>query len=252
MRWIKHLSNSQDDEILAELITEFGAEGYGVWWIILEKIAAQIEQNPSTKVRYSARKWASFCEVSVQRFRKVVHLLEKKMPTFAIVDDGRYIELDCPNILKYCDNWTLRKLKKPEKDIELLCSNSVVGVGNSSREVEVEVEVEVDKERKKKKEKRKPHKYSSDFLLFWKAYPRKTNIAPAEKAFKKINPDKVFLNEILLKIEEAKKSDDWQKEKGQYIPYPATWLNARGWEDEIPVKKSWQEEFLEKHEKENS
>jgi len=230
MRWIKHLSNSQDDEILSELITEFGAEGYGIWWIILEKIAAQIEQNPSTKVRYSAKKWANFCEVSVQKFRKVVCLLEKKMPFFAISDDGKYIQVDCPNILKYCDNWTLRRLKKPTENTKSLCSNSVVNRGNPSHEVEVEVEVEVES---KKKVKRKKHKYSSNFLCFWNAYPKKKNIASAEKAFLKLKPDKDFLNEILLKLEQAKKSYDWQKDGGQYIPHPATWFNARGWEDEI-------------------
>ena len=37
---------------------------------------------------------------------------------------------------------------------------------------------------------------------------------------------------MLAIIERAKKSDDWLKESGKYIPYPATWLNARGWEDE--------------------
>ena len=83
------------------------------------------------------------------------------------------------------------------------------------------------------RKKEKPKIYSSNFLIFWNAYPRKKNKGSAERAFKKINPDKSFLNEILSKLEEAKKSHDWQKDGGQFIPYPATWLNARGWEDEI-------------------
>ena len=33
-------------------------------------------------------------------------------------------------------------------------------------------------------------------------------------------------------LETAKKSSDWTKDNGQYIPYPATWLRAKGWEDE--------------------
>jgi len=37
---------------------------------------------------------------------------------------------------------------------------------------------------------------------------------------------------MIAKIEQAKKSEDWIKEKGKYIPYPATWLEAKGWEDE--------------------
>ena len=103
-----------------------------------------------------------------------------------------------------------------------------------------------------KNEKKNPKTYDANFLIFWNAYPKKKNKVPAEKAFLKLNPDEDFLNEVLLKIEEAKKTDDWQKKGGQFIPHPATWLNARGWEDELPIKKDWQEEFLEKYEKENS
>jgi len=40
---------------------------------------------------------------------------------------------------------------------------------------------------------------------------------------------------IIQSLEQAKTSVDWTKEKGKYIPYPATWLNAKGWEDEIEL-----------------
>jgi len=48
---------------------------------------------------------------------------------------------------------------------------------------------------------------------------------------------------MLDAIEYTKKTEEWQKEKGQYIPYPASWLNARGWEDEIetPVVDPWKQ-----------
>ena len=64
----------------------------------------------------------------------------------------------------------------------------------------------------------------------------------AAKAFLKINPDDQLLKIILTKIEEFKKSDDWRKEKGKFIPHPASWLNGRRWEDEgikIEDKSSW-------------
>ncbi len=76
------------------------------------------------------------------------------------------------------------------------------------------------------------------FGLFWEAYPRKKSKGQAEKVFAKINPDEQLLATMLATIERAKKSDDWLKEGGQYIPYPATWLNAKGWEDEIPKVES--------------
>ena len=83
-----------------------------------------------------------------------------------------------------------------------------------------------------------PQNEPTDFETFWKAYPKRKSKGDAERAFKKINPDKKLLLIIITAIERAKKSDDWLKENGQYIPYPATWLNARGWEDEIKEGES--------------
>ena len=70
------------------------------------------------------------------------------------------------------------------------------------------------------------------FESFWKAYPKKRSKGDAEKAWKAIKPNEELLKVMLSKIEEAKLSHAWQKENGQYIPHPATWLRAKGWEDE--------------------
>ncbi|WP_374697303.1 replication protein [Alcaligenes nematophilus] len=71
------------------------------------------------------------------------------------------------------------------------------------------------------------------FARFWAVYPKKRSKGSAEKAFSKINPDEQLLAKIIRGIERAKTLEDWKKANGQYIPYPASWLNARGWEDEI-------------------
>jgi hypothetical protein len=42
---------------------------------------------------------------------------------------------------------------------------------------------------------------------------------------------------MLESLDRAKRSADWVKDAGQFIPYPATWLNAKGWEDEIDDKR---------------
>jgi len=70
------------------------------------------------------------------------------------------------------------------------------------------------------------------FNQFWKAYPLKKSKGQAEKTWKKINPNQDLLNAILTGIEKAKKSEQWMKNNGEFIPHPSTWLNAKGWEDE--------------------
>ena len=68
------------------------------------------------------------------------------------------------------------------------------------------------------------------FEEFWKNYPRKVNKKEAMKAFNKVT---VSLDIILKAIEKQKKSDQWMKDGGQYIPYPSTWLNKERWNDEL-------------------
>jgi len=70
-----------------------------------------------------------------------------------------------------------------------------------------------------------------EFDSFWQHYPKKKNKGQGRKAWLKLSPDKPLVKEIHQAIEVAKESDDWQKDRGKYIPHPATWLNAEGWED---------------------
>jgi len=78
-----------------------------------------------------------------------------------------------------------------------------------------------------------PNPYMVNFSLFWSAFPKKKAKGDAEKAFKKLNPDEGLMSTLLSAIEKAKKSDDWLKDGGKFIPHPATWLNGQRWEDEI-------------------
>lgn len=74
--------------------------------------------------------------------------------------------------------------------------------------------------------------FSESFNDFWKAYPKKVSKTSALKAWNKLKPDDNLVREILSALEQQKKSAQWQKDDGQFIPYPATWLNGRRWEDE--------------------
>lgn len=75
------------------------------------------------------------------------------------------------------------------------------------------------------------------FDQFWQTYPKKKSKGAAERAWKKLNPAPDLAERILESVERAKNSVDWRKEGGQFIPYPASWLNAKGWLDEVRVKQ---------------
>lgn len=71
-----------------------------------------------------------------------------------------------------------------------------------------------------------------EFDQFWKLYPRKVGKQTALKAWAKLKPDMILFAEMEKALEIAKRSPDWLKDAGQYIPHPSVWLNGRRWEDE--------------------
>ena len=71
---------------------------------------------------------------------------------------------------------------------------------------------------------------SSDFDLFWQAYPKKVGKEAARKAFSRA---KAPLESLLTAIERQKCGNQWTAENGRFIPNPATWLNQGRWEDEV-------------------
>lgn len=83
---------------------------------------------------------------------------------------------------------------------------------------------------------KRPDKRNTDILplfdLFWGAYPRKVSKADARKAFAKLNPDAALVEDMLRALDWQKRLPEWTRDGGQFVPYPATWLNSRRWEDE--------------------
>jgi DNA-binding transcriptional regulator YhcF (GntR family) len=69
------------------------------------------------------------------------------------------------------------------------------------------------------------------FDQFWQLYPKKKAKTKAEVAFKKLNPDDVLLSAMFTALQAQLSCNDWLKDNGQFIPYPATWINQRRWED---------------------
>ena len=87
--------------------------------------------------------------------------------------------------------------------------------------------------------------FDSDlFNKFWEAYPKKKSKGNVEKWFYKNKPSEELVNTMIDKINLLKETEQWKDKDGQYIPYPTTWLNAKGWEDEIKQKNKLVEEDI--------
>ena len=73
--------------------------------------------------------------------------------------------------------------------------------------------------------------YTAEFDQFWQAYPKKKAKEDAARAFATAR-SKTDLQTMLDAIAAQKLSQDWQKDGGQFIPFPATWLRAGQWADQ--------------------
>lgn len=75
--------------------------------------------------------------------------------------------------------------------------------------------------------------YTESFLAFWEIYPNKVGKGEAFKAYQKIKNPRPSLKDVKETLFWQIESDQWQDK--QFIPYPATYLNQRRWEDEKPI-----------------
>lgn len=72
------------------------------------------------------------------------------------------------------------------------------------------------------------------FERFWLAYPacRHVHKDRAARAWRRINPDLETCRRMSAALEREKRSEQWTREAGRFIPHPSTWLNGRYWEAE--------------------
>lgn len=129
--------------------------------------------------------------------------------------------------------------------------NSKVNVSALEKEKELEEDIDIE-EKENTKEKEVNTRTSSAscgafFDSFWKSYPKKKGKDKCLRWFKTHKVTEELLEEMLQAIEEQKKSKDWQKDNGQFIPYPYTWLNQGRWKDEVEeeIKVNNQEDWLD-------
>ena len=73
-----------------------------------------------------------------------------------------------------------------------------------------------------------------EFKEFWSIWPVKKARVMAERAWIKLEPDKLILETIRNDIEMRIQSGEWKLDQHQkkYIPHASTYLNQRRFEDE--------------------
>jgi len=83
------------------------------------------------------------------------------------------------------------------------------------------------------------------FAEFWSCYPRKKSKAGARKVWDRKKLGGALFDKVIAGLESAKQSEDWKKDDGKFIPYPAKWLNGECWEDELEISSEASVNYLE-------
>lgn len=76
-----------------------------------------------------------------------------------------------------------------------------------------------------------PHALRARFERFWSSYPRKVAKDAAWLVWQKRKPDDALTAQMIAAVLEQTHSPQWQKDGGQFIPHPRTWLNQGRWQD---------------------
>jgi hypothetical protein len=114
MRWFKHLSMAHSDHAVSAVLEELGAEAYGVWWLIIEDIAASMEKNSKvTFAIHSDVKWSQICYCSARKFRSIANRLQEKSLIVCTSTDNR-LQIDVPKLLKFRDEYSKKSGHSPD------------------------------------------------------------------------------------------------------------------------------------------
>jgi hypothetical protein len=232
MEWFKHKTNAHDDPVISSAWEKFGDAGYVVWFVLLELYASNYNsKNPEAGLRINRK-------VLARKFRKRSTTSELLLNFFSTsgkltltkVEEDYIIQI--PKFTEILSNWSRRKTTPTEAPTE----------GPTA----------VDKS--KSKSKIKNIIYTKSFLDFWLLYPNKVGKGAAFNSWQRIGKNGgITVPNILEAVRQQIKSPKWQKDGGQFIPNPSTWLNQRRWEDEIettivaPRPETEEEKWIRKH-----
>jgi hypothetical protein len=223
MQWFKHFTASHEDPDISDAWYEFGDAGPLLFWIILEVYGQEFSHLEDDFLSLSLRYFERKTRRKFKKSEKILEFFQNRARIyFKKTDKNIYVK--CPKFIEIASNWTKRENTKP---------------------TEAPTEAPTAKEKKKNRIKNKNTPLPpQDFVAFYNAYPRRVGKAAALKAWNKNN--RPSLEIILSAIKKQKASSQWQKDGGQFIPHPSTWLNEGRWEDEIPIEKEFTGEDIDR------
>ena len=209
MKWFKHISQSKSDPDIIGAEMKFGGDGPHVFFRALEILACENSHEISMPKDVF---YAYFFRPYRKKVRQILTWFSEKQRKNAwrFDETENIIELSV-NKFRYL---SMPYTKKHEKKSEQ--KSPIEGEGD-------------------KKKIKKENIYGASFNIFWNAYPKKKSKEKAAKAWEKLDQTPQLLLKIMDAVAAQKLTIDWQKDKGQFIPHAATWINGKLWQDDVLI-----------------
>jgi len=234
MDWFRHDSNANLDEKLQEVLLDYGLEGYGLYWYCIELIVGKTNtDNITFELKHDARIIARNTGSTPQKVEEMM----KRFVSLGLFEnvDGK---ITCLKVAK-----RLMSSATSNPQMRNLIQNIKIshdGVMTASDKISPD-KTRLDKIRLDKKKPSRAvalvNEYVDDgFNQFWEAYPKKVGRDAALKSWEKVKPS---IDDVINALAWQKRTDQWSKNNGQYIPNPSTYLNQGRWKDEMPVEELW-------------
>lgn len=176
-------------------------------------------------------------DVSLDRVEQIVNELVNAR-LWAIYEYGGMTFYQILNFTKY---QTLKKDRQPQTILPIIYFKNqrkswefIESLGFHLEDDGIQMDTEVKRSEEKRREVTQVKEGAESFETFWEKYPRKVAKQAARAAWSRLQPSEQLLSEILAGVEKWAKSQQWTKDGGQFIPHPATFLNGRRWEDDVP------------------
>lgn len=239
MRYIKHMVNANRDEKLQKLKDQFGLEGYGAYWHILEILAEQIKNSDRDFCEYSLKFWQNSLGFSPKKLRNFLGICSE-FEIFSVKFSQNSVIISCPKIKTIRDEWTSRKNSKlpsdsrvtPERNKDKDKDKYIKKI-NKKNEADASPPQPPTGGSENFKNLNSKNNAEEEFKTWYGLYPNKTAKAHALKAFLSARK-KASLEELIQGLENYKKT------KPDYAAWkhPATWLNGECWEDDTGTPKT--------------
>lgn len=162
---------------------------------------------------------------------------EKILSKLKIDNEGAYynerLELEANKRRAYSESRSNNRKKKTtyKEDIKKICNSYEKHMGNENINENVNININ-ENDIESKENINILELWEMQFNQFYEKYPRKVKKQDVKKWFQKNKPSNELFSSMLNSLEQFRASKDWQKDGGQFIPYPSTWLNQKRWEDE--------------------